>query len=219
MKRSKATITHRHAGTRVELLEHLADPLDNHAHQDVLTDGTEPEMLDQNFPNLSEQSQHWTLNREQRSAFLLIDTALLLGVLLVGEFSMITPLMFDLMEDRLRKLKEQPDIPYGGVHVIFRGDFYQLLPVGYGQIYSEQAAAVGRNAIKAANGWRFWKTCLTDVIELKQNHRLLDLVWASSLERFRINSPTHDDIQLVIHVRRPAHRRPPSQVHHDGSTL
>lgn len=86
------------------------------------------------------------------------------GNLLVDEFSMITPHVFDVMEERLRKLKEQLDKPFGGVHVIFCGDFYQLPTVGSGPIYSCQIGATGRNSIRAFNGRRYWKTCITDVI-------------------------------------------------------
>ncbi|KZS16225.1 Uncharacterized protein APZ42_018073 [Daphnia magna] len=297
--------------TRIELLENLANALDSHTDEYVLSDGMEPEIMAQDFPSLIEQSRHWTLNREQHNAFLLMGAALMqhiyatnrlsdlevsqsmianisklkwfldavlpvnrqlalflaesggtgksrvikcfkdftkrwysvastvicassgvaamliegctlrvalgvgitvnpanpysqhkqacseVGILLIDEFSMITPSLFDLMEDRLRKLKVQLDKPFGGVHMIFCGDFYQLPPVGTGPIYSSHAESIGRSGIKAANGRRCWKTCLTDVIELKQNHRQQDPTWASALERFRINQPTQEDINLV----------------------
>ena len=38
---------------------------------------------------------------------------------------------------------------------------------------------------------------MTDVIELKQNHRQQDLEWATALENFRINQSTQSDIDFV----------------------
>jgi hypothetical protein len=37
-------------GTRVDLLEHLQNALDDHLHKDILSDGTEPTLQDPNFP-------------------------------------------------------------------------------------------------------------------------------------------------------------------------
>ena len=61
----------------MDLLTHLAAALDSHHHQDVSSDGTEPKRLPQNFPTLQEQSRHWTLNKEQHYAFLLMGSSLL----------------------------------------------------------------------------------------------------------------------------------------------
>ncbi len=126
-----------------------------------------------------------------------IDAWSEVGVLFVDEFSMITPHMLDLMDTRLRQLKGQPDKLYGGVHIIFCGDFYQLPPVGSGTVYSNPISTAGPNTIRASNGRHTWKTCLTDVAELTQNHRQQDPKWASALEHFRINQPRQEDIDSV----------------------
>ena len=49
-----------------------------------------------------------------------------IGEMFIDEFSMVPPSFFDLIDKRLRKLKDQPDKLFGGVHMIFSGDFYQL---------------------------------------------------------------------------------------------
>lgn len=51
------------------------------------------------------------------------------GVLFIDEFSMISPSLFCVLDRRLRQLKVRPDVLFGGVHIIFCGDFYQLPPV------------------------------------------------------------------------------------------
>ena len=42
------------------------------------------------------------------------------GVLFIDEFSMTKKEMYDLLDTRLRKLKDRPDLPFGGVHLILR---------------------------------------------------------------------------------------------------
>jgi hypothetical protein len=119
------------------------------------------------------------------------------AVLFVDEFSMISGQLFDIMDDRLRLLKEQPDRSFGGVNMIFCGDFYQLPPVKSGPIYPHRNDPKKIPSLKTVNGRERWAKCLTDVIELKQNHRQQDPEWATALEHFRINQPTKADIELV----------------------
>lgn len=120
-----------------------------------------------------------------------------IGVLILDEFSMLPSKLLDLMEVRLRKLKGQPHKPFGGVHIIFSGDFFQLPPVGGGPIYPHKIDNSKKLDVQSEKARELWKTCLSDVIELTSNHRQLDPVWASALEHFRINQPTRQDIDLV----------------------
>jgi hypothetical protein len=90
------------------------------------------------------------------------------GILIIDEFSMVTPQMLSLLDDRLRRLKGEPKKLFGGVHVIFCGDFFQLPPVGSGPIYSHHIPNASKNSIRSSNGRQLWKTCLTDVVELQQ---------------------------------------------------
>ena len=291
-------------GTRIQLLKNLAKALDQQLDVEKLSDGSEPETLEQNFPAIQEQSRHWSLNQEQNDAFILMAAALLqhinntnqlselehiqsmtskiqkmnsyldiilptnrqlvmflagsggtgksrviqcfkdfarrwhsvsstvisassgvaamliggctihsalgigirreppdptqnqinawseIGILFVDEFSMITPHMLNLIDTRLRQLKGTPEKLYGGIHLIFCGDFYQLPPVGSGPVYSNETFNAGPNTIRASNGRLQWTNCLTDVIELTKNHR-------QALEHFRINQPSKTDIDLV----------------------
>ena len=99
------------------------------------------------------------------------------GVLFIDEFSMISPSLFTLLDKRLRQLKVRPDLPFGGIHIIFSGDFFQLPPVGAPTIYSSPAQSLRSDTRSALFNWKgkdLWKTCLTDVIELTENHRFTD---------------------------------------------
>jgi hypothetical protein len=46
-----------------------------------------------------------------------------IGVMCIDEFGMVKADLYDLIDIRLRKLKSRPDKPYGGVHMIYSGDF------------------------------------------------------------------------------------------------
>lgn len=52
-------------------------------------------------------------------------------LMIIDEFSMVTPGMFDLLDSRLRLLKSRPQHRFGGIHLVLIGDLYQLPPVGF----------------------------------------------------------------------------------------
>ena len=58
-----------------------------------------------------------------------------------------------------------------------------------------------------------WKSQLTDVIELTENHRQPVPVWAARLDRLRINKPNIEDLEVInnrhVDVLAPAFRCPP----------
>ena len=97
--------------------------------------------------------------------------------------------------------------------MVFSGDFYQIPPPRSPSVYytaedkashSIPTASVAKKKTKQSKvsmphtfGKLLWRECLTDVIELKQNHRQQDLEWATALENFRINQPTQSDIDFV----------------------
>jgi hypothetical protein len=99
-----------------------------------------------------------------------IDAWSEVGGLFIDEFSMVTSNMMGLIDTYpLRQLKGEPNKLYGGVHLIFCGDFYQLPAVDSGTIYSNINATAGVNTIRVSNGRHTWKKCLTDAIELTKS--------------------------------------------------
>ena len=105
--------------------------------------------------------------------------------------------MLSLLDERLRRLKGETNKLFSGIHIVFCGNFFQLPPVVSGPIYSNHIPNASRNSIRSSNGRQLWKTCLTDVIELQQNHRQQDAEWAAALENFRINKPAQENVDLV----------------------
>jgi len=63
-------------------------------------------------------------NRYKRSNWQKID------ILIVDEVSMLSLKIFKILDIIARKIKKKPNVPFGGIQLIFSGDFYQLPPVG-----------------------------------------------------------------------------------------
>ena len=57
-------------------------------------------------------------------------------ILLVDEVSFIDPVTYERLDVRLRQLRQQPNLPFGGLLVVFFGDFHQLDPCFYGNLAS-----------------------------------------------------------------------------------
>ena len=130
---------------------------------------------------------------------------------------MIKPAFYSLTNSRLQKLKARLDRPFGSVHLVFCGDFYQLPPIGsfIFQTPTQFENARDNNAIESMRGRHLLRTQLTDVVELTENLRqTADHRWAESLERWRINQPTHEDIESVnsrfVADLDPVLQRPPA---------
>ena len=121
-----------------------------------------------------------------------------IGILIIDEISMMRASLLDLLDTRLRQLKTRLNKIFGGIHLVFCGDFYQLPPVGTSLITSEQLLQNGKKEqLSSLRGQELWVSCLTDVIILEENLRQSDLEWAASLLRWRVNQPTEEDISLI----------------------
>ena len=51
-------------------------------------------------------------------------------MLIIDEISFLSCGLIEILDKHLRSLKEVNDEMFGGIHVVFVGDFFQLLPVG-----------------------------------------------------------------------------------------
>ena len=114
-----------------------------------------------------------------------------MSVLFVDEISFISSFMLDRLDQHLRLARDMPRVPFGGVHVIFSGDLYQLPPPGGLPIF---ASAL----------WLMFQLC-----ELEGNQRAAkDAEWAQLLARIRVGKWTVEDIfQLQDMVLKKAKKK------------
>ena len=121
------------------------------------------------------------------------------SVLMVDEISFISAFMFDRIDQHLRMARNMPDTPFGGIHVIFSGDLYQLPPPGGSPCFCSSL-------------WCFFELC-----ELQGNQRAAeDPEWAALLARVRIGAWTEEDIQTLkkLVVKRNGKQQPATEAVH-----
>ena len=107
-------------------------------------------------------------------------------LLVVDEVSFMSSKDVDTMDDKLRKLTRNHDAIYGGLNVLFCGDFMQLEPVRGSPLYSRRSED------------RFWSNSINCYIELKGLHRYKDdQEWGRILSRLRKNCHSVADIDKI----------------------
>ncbi len=117
-----------------------------------------------------------------------------LRTLIIDEVSMLRADLHDCIDMFLRKFGPQRNKPFGGVHMIYVGDLYQLPPVvtrsereffwtHYDSPYFFSAGGVQETSL--------------EIIELEKIHRQHDPVFIDILENIRNNSVTDEDINAL----------------------
>ena len=107
-------------------------------------------------------------------------------LLIIDEVSFMSTLAVDKLDSKLRKLTKNHTSTYGGLNVLFCGDFMQLEPVKGNPLYSREYED------------RLWSNSINSYIELKGLHRFKDdREWGEILGRFCKNIHTPDDIAEV----------------------
>ena len=88
------------------------------------------------------------------------------------------------LDRNLRQMRQQPHKIYGGMNILFAGDFHQLPPVKADPLYY--------------SSFELWQGALNSFIELEGMHRFNDdPVWGERLERFRNGCPTNEDFDVI----------------------
>jgi len=117
-------------------------------------------------------------NRRYREKWLKTD------ILIIDEVSMMSKQLFDKLNEIGKKIRMN-DRPFGGIQLIFSGDFYQLPPI-----------------IKDENdGFCFesdeWNNIFTNQIELKVNYRQEDKVFVKILKNLRKGKIKKKHVELL----------------------
>jgi ATP-dependent DNA helicase PIF1 len=110
-------------------------------------------------------------NKYKLKNWLAIDT------LIVDEVSMMSVKLFEILDYIARKSRKKLTIPFGGIQVIFSGDFYQLPPVGtVGEDNTNMFCFESPN----------WEKTFSTTIVLKTIFRQTDQIYTGILNQVRV---------------------------------
>lgn len=121
-------------------------------------------------------------------------------VLIVDEVSMLAPELFEKIEKLGRILRNNPDIFFGGLQVVFFGDFAQLPAV----VRDGESKFVFQSPV--------WEEHITDIFMLKHLYRQRDALFGEILQRLRCGKTTDEDV-LILRTR--VNRQPAAVKEHN----
>ena len=122
-----------------------------------------------------------------------------LQVVIIDEYSMMKADMLYQLDLRLREVKQQPDLLFGGVSVFSIGDILQLKPVKGRYAFDEPISESFLLAFLTSSLWKKFA-----VVLLRHNHRQgEDKIYADLLNRIRMGVVTEEDVKTLESRVRP----------------
>ena len=106
-----------------------------------------------------------------------------IDVLIVDEISMMSAKIFTILDQIARHARGRPNQPFGGLQLVFSGDFYQLPPV------DSQAGF----CFESPN----WNSTFDEVIVLTTIFRQTDAVYRSILNQIRVGTLSDDSCETL----------------------
>lgn len=119
-------------------------------------------------------------------------------VVLIDEVSLTSAQLLCEIDQALRFAKEVYDEWFGGITVIFAGDFYQYPPVGGTPLYAPISATGKQTSEELLKrlGRLAWKSIST-VVELTEQQRMKnDIEYSQAVQRLRVRQCTSADVDL-----------------------
>ena len=117
-------------------------------------------------------------------------------ILVVDEISMMSKRLFDILNYIGKKIRKS-ELPFGGIQLVFTGDFYQLPPVS-----SSSEEGSGMFCFESDDWYKTFE--LDNHIVLSTIYRQNDSVYKNILNHIRVGDIDSDMIQLLnTHVNRP----------------
>jgi PIF1-like helicase len=110
--------------------------------------------------------------------------------LIIDEVSMLDTDVISSLNAYLGSLKSNPDAKFGGVNIVFLGDFLQLPTVNRHDLYN--------TSDKCLKGHRLWRSLNAVVLLHQQMRQADDLQYAALLGRLRLRVPTDDDVRTLL---------------------
>jgi len=131
--------------------------------------------------------------------------------MIIDEVSMMDTDVIASISTKLGTAKSLPSEKFGGVNLIFMGDFLQLPTVSSRDLYVDNAKTRTRHDI--------WRSLNAVVILRHQVRQAGDPRYAQLLHRLRFHQPTDDDIDLLntrVGIPIPPHLEPPVIIHRNN---
>jgi len=104
-----------------------------------------------------------------------------LDVLIIDEISMLSPVLFDKLENLARIIRKN-DLPFGGIQLILTGDFLQL-PCVESENFCFEALS--------------WNKCVDEIIYLTEIFRQENKEFQKCLSEIRVGKLSYETIQLL----------------------
>lgn len=115
------------------------------------------------------------------------------NILIIDEISMMSLKLFDLLDLIGRRVRSSPGSSFGGLQLVFSGDFYQLPPVG-------NTPETSAFCFESAN----WKSTFPCIIQLKTIFRQTDPQYTKILNQVRVGKLYKSSLEcLMTHVDKP----------------
>jgi hypothetical protein len=105
-----------------------------------------------------------------------------LNILIIDEISMLSPVLFDKLENLARVIRKNT-LPFGGIQIILSGDFLQLPVVGDSDSFCFDALS--------------WNTCIKNIVYLNENFRQGDTVFKKCLNEIRVGNISPETTKLL----------------------
>jgi ATP-dependent DNA helicase PIF1 len=105
-----------------------------------------------------------------------------LDILIIDEISMLSPALFDKLENLARVIRKSAS-PFGGIQLILSGDFLQLPVVGDSDSFCFDAVS--------------WNTCIKNIVYLNENFRQGDTAFKKCLNEIRIGNISDETANLL----------------------
>jgi len=110
-------------------------------------------------------------------------------ILIIDEISMMSLKLFTILDILGKKIKKEPNKPFGGIQVIFSGDFYQLPPIGSPEDPDSMAFCFESKQ---------WNTTFDKQIQLETIFRQTDPTYAKILNQIRIGKLFKSSYRILL---------------------
>jgi hypothetical protein len=148
--------------------------------------------------NPGESAEDYTVLISIRNRTLLRDEWRLVKVLFIDEVSMVSQQLICEIDHALRYATERPDEWFGGICVIFAGDFCQYPPIGGTPLYSPipQTNSHRKDDVPRRLGRLAWKS-INAVVSLTEQERMKsDAEYSRAVNNLRTRQCTIEDVEL-----------------------